>query len=93
MAKKRAKTKDLEFDLKEEDISIPAICPVLSIPIERNEGKCGPSMNSPSMDRIDPLKGYIKGNIRIISHRANTLKNNASVNELILVLKDAQSRL
>ena len=40
------------------------------------------------IDRIDSSKGYVKGNVRVISKRANTLKNNATIEELELVLKD-----
>ena len=40
------------------------------------------SFNSPSIDRIDSNKGYIKGNVRIISLRANMMKNDANLQEL-----------
>lgn len=49
-------------------------------------------MGSPSLDRIDSSKGYVKGNVRVISARANMLKNNATVEELTLVLKDLKRR-
>ena len=90
--KNRAKKIGVEFDLKDEDIVIPKICPVLGIKIERRcDGKKGPLQNSPSVDRIDPKKGYVSSNIRIISYRANTIRNNATVDELEMVLKYARS--
>lgn len=82
----RAKQKGLEFNLNVTDIIIPEICPVLGIEIYTN--KKVPCDNSPSVDRINPRLGYIKGNIRIISNRANTLKSNATIEEIELILKD-----
>lgn len=88
-AKKRAKKKGFEFNLELFDIpQILDLCPVLGIPIIINEGKTAPSDNSPSLDRIDSTKGYIKGNIRIISNRANRIKADATVDELRKVLED-----
>lgn len=46
-----------------------------------------PTDNSPSIDRIDNLKGYTKENIKIISHRANAIKRDASVEEVEKILK------
>ncbi len=88
--KSRAKKLNIEFNLTIEDIIIPKICPVLGIEIipSSNISKRGPRPNSPSIDRIEPLKGYVKGNIRIISNRANTLKCDATISELELVLQD-----
>ena len=76
-AKSRAAIKGREFNIDLEDIHIPDYCPVFLTP-----------MIDPSIDRIDSEKGYIKGNIRIISRRANLLKNNASVEEMTLILAD-----
>lgn len=76
-AKSRAVIKGREFNIELSDIIIPTICPVLNIP-----------MVSPSVDRIDSNKGYIKGNIRVISKRANQLKNNATIQEMECVLAD-----
>ena len=84
--KSRAKKLGTEFNLDWQDIDIPIICPVLGVPMMMgtNEGmKKGPSIHSPSVDRIDNTKGYVKGNIQVISHKANTMKNSASPQELI----------
>lgn len=80
-AKARAKKKNLDFDLDIEDIVIPDICPVLGIEIM--SGNYGVIANSPSIDRIDSTKGYIKTNIQVISHLANTMKGVASPNQLL----------
>jgi hypothetical protein len=59
---------------------VPIICPILGIPIIKDikkEQKEVPNPNSPSIDRIDNSKGYVKGNVRVISHKANTMKHNA----------------
>ena len=80
-AKTRATRKGREFNIELSDIDIPLKCPVFNIPlVEETE-------YSPSIDRIDSSKGYIKGNIQIISKRANLLKNNATIEELELVVK------
>jgi hypothetical protein len=83
-AKARAKLKGREFNLELSDIVIPEKCPVLGIALVYN------SDYAPSIDRIDSAKGYIKGNVRVISKRANVLKNNATVEELKAVLKDIE---
>lgn len=37
---------------------------------------------APSLDRLDPEAGYVRGNVRVISTRANTIKANAGASEL-----------
>ncbi len=79
-----ARKRNIPFNLTEEDVAAPKVCPVLGIPLVVNRGPrgTGPMPNSPSVDRIDPTKGYTKGNVQIISHRANAMKQNATPEEL-----------
>lgn len=82
-AKSRAKKNGVVFDLKEEDITIPEFCPVFGIRLEHNRsGKLGPCFSSPSIDRVDPTLGYIKGNVQIISHKANAAKSNLTLEQI-----------
>ena len=78
-AKQRSKRKGMAFDIEVSDIQIPEICPLLGIPLSQTDGKV--SFNSPTIDRIDPNKGYTKGNVWVISFKANMIKNCASFEE------------
>lgn len=81
-AKTRAKERGLEFDIELSDIVIPDTCPVLGIPLTQNSGRPGAYKNSYSLDRIDNSKGYVKGNIQVLSQLANAMKGAASAEEL-----------
>ena len=62
-------------------------CPVLGISLIFGSGKQSP--NNPSIDCIDPRLRYVKGNIRVISHRANQLKSDVTdAEELQKVVDD-----
>jgi hypothetical protein len=78
-ARDRSKKKNMDFTITKEDIVIPEICPLLGIKIDI---ECKDRFHSPSLDRIDNTKGYTPDNIWVISNRANTLKNDASLQEL-----------
>jgi len=86
-AKARAKRKNLEFSLTRDDIKIPETCPILGILLRRDKNIKGPSPSAPSLDRIDSEKGYTKDNVEVISHRANTLKSNGTLEEFKLIIK------
>lgn len=81
LKKRNSKAAGVEFDLEWGDLEWPDTCPVLGIPIDyfcpggkRNE-------NSASFDRIDSTLGYVKGNVRIMSWRANRIKNDGTADE------------
>jgi hypothetical protein len=48
------------------------ICPITNVPFKPGVGKVGPT--SMTLDRIDPTGGYVRGNVAVISHLANTMK-------------------
>lgn len=73
-----------EFNLTKDDLAIPPFCPILGIPLFRTPGKR--TDNTPSVDRTDNSVGYVKGNVRVISWRANQLKRDATVQELEALL-------
>lgn len=82
-SKSRARRRGFEHNITIEDIVIPNICPLLGIPLFPGHGGVCP--NSPTLDRIDSSKGYIKGNVWVISYKANTIKSNATPEELQLI--------
>lgn len=78
-ARKRALERGLPFAIPKHSITIPACCPALGLPIEFRGRR---SACSPSLDRIVPERGYVPGNIRVISDRANRLKGKRTLQEL-----------
>lgn len=91
-AKKRAKEQGLEFNLEESDIVVPTHCPYLKIPLVNHRPRGDSRRDIASLDRIDPLKGYIKGNVEVMSWLANTMKNNATPELLITFAKEVLKR-
>lgn len=86
-AKKRAKKLGVPFELAEIDVKLPKFCPALGIKLDWTNGR---SDNSPSLDRIVPRRGYVPGNIRVISDRANRLKGDKTLAQMrhMLVERD-----
>lgn len=84
-ARKRAVKYGLPFDLKLADIKIPVYCPALGIPLIAGGNAHAPTDNSPSLDRIKPELGYVKGNVIVVSLRANRIKTDATLEEILKV--------
>lgn len=77
-ARTRAKKYGVIFDISADDIHIPEFCPYLGIKLEPFS-----EWSSPSLDKIDPTLGYVKGNIQVVSLLANTMKSSASIEQLV----------
>lgn len=86
--KTRSKSGGYPFDLDEDDIIIPDFCPVLGIPIIPNSN----SDNSPSVDKFISTLGYVKGNVFVISKRANRIKCDANIEEIEKLLNWMKSK-
>lgn len=83
-AKRRAARDKLPFDLEESDIVIPKYCPILGIELDYTNKNT--RENSPSLDKIIPELGYVKGNVEVISCRANRIKSDATIDEIEAIL-------
>jgi hypothetical protein len=92
-ARGRAKKNNLPFDIEVEDVKIPALCPVFGIPFNLSNTIKNNRSDSPSIDRIIPIRGYTKGNIEVISYRANMIKRDASLDELKKLVAWMESRI
>lgn len=79
-AKHRAKGKDLPFNLDLSDVRMPDVCPVFGMELVW-QGK--PSGNSPTLDRLVPELGYVKGNVAVISMQANRMKSDANAEDVL----------
>lgn len=92
-ARARAKKSGIEFSITPEDVEAiwTNTCPIYQVPLRTNEGKPGP--DSHSIDRIDNSKGYVPGNIAIVSMRFNTEKRNLSPELLRRMLAYMEGRL
>lgn len=85
-AKFRAVKCNVPYSITESDIIIPDLCPILEVPLVL--GTKGNYQFSPSIDRIDATKGYVPGNVRVISTLANTMKNSATKEQLLKFSKN-----
>lgn len=76
----RAKRDGIRHTLVLADIQVPDRCPVLGIRLRPTKGRAGPA--SPSLDRINPKRGYVRGNVVVVSWRVNEIKSDATPDEL-----------
>lgn len=91
-ARARGRKRGLEATITPSDLVWPSHCPVLGIALDYPDRSGTRSdlrvqANWPSLDRWDNTKGYVPGNVFVISMRANTLKNSATYEEILKVAK------
>lgn len=61
------------------DLEFPTHCPILGIELDYfSETICD---SSPSFDCVVPERDYVKGNVYVISQRANRIKNDGTADE------------
>tara|TARA_R110000868_G_C10393931_1_gene720646 strand:- start:26 stop:442 length:417 start_codon:yes stop_codon:yes gene_type:complete len=84
VARTRSRQKGTEFTISKEDVIIPEFCPILNIVLSKGDGYLP---NAMSLDRVDNDKGYIPGNVRVISRRANLMKSSLTLDVLEKLIK------
>ena len=74
---------EIDFDT----FDFPEYCPYLGYKLDYSYGKGKIQHNSPSFDQINAGMGYVDGNVRIVSNRANSMKNDAEVEDQVKMAK------
>ena len=88
-SKSRSRQYNIPFNITLEDVPIPKLCPILGVPLVL--GKANNYEFAPSIDRIDSNKGYIKGNVKVISALANRMKTNATKEQCLIFAKNIKN--
>lgn len=78
-ARRRAKRAGIHFRLDRSDISLPPTCPAFGTPLVVGQPRSGAS---PSLDRVEPKRGYVPGNVRVVCDAANRLKSDLTLDQL-----------
>lgn len=86
--KNRTKKSGIAFNITVDDIDWPTYCPVLGFKLDYS-GK--DRWRQVSLDKTDPSKGYVVGNVVVMSMRANAIKYDATVEELEKVVSYLKS--
>jgi hypothetical protein len=88
VARTRSRQNGAEFTITKEDIIIPKLCPILGTTLSKGDGYLPSAM---SLDRVDNDKGYVPGNVRVISRKANMLKSSLTIDileKLLMYIKN-----
>lgn len=82
--KSRSLRAGIPFSITVDDLALNKVCPLLEIPLTFD----GARNNTPSIDRIKPELGYVPGNVRIVSFKANRWKNDMSLDDAKMLVKN-----
>lgn len=91
--KRLAKLRGIPFTIEFDEVFKLAgdKCPVFNTPLSWCELGGKPKANTPSLDKMIPELGYVPGNVFWVSYRANSIKTNATMEEISMVLKYMKS--
>jgi len=90
VARTRSRQNGAEFTIIKEDIIIPKICPILGLELVKGNGYLP---NAMSLDRVDNEKGYITGNVRVISRKANIMKADLTIDLLEKIINYIKNKI
>jgi hypothetical protein len=94
VAANRCKEANIPFDITVDDLMPPPLkCPVFGFKLDWYKDGRGAADDSPSLDRLIPEEGYTAGNVQIISNKANRIKNDSNLKELLQVATWVEVRL
>lgn len=88
--RRSAKKRNMDCNLTTDTVEWPTHCPYLGVELDYLGSDNGCAHNTASFDRIDPTRGYVIGNVEIISRRANVIKNDLHPKEWRLLMKMAE---
>jgi hypothetical protein len=86
-SKRRARDHGIEHELTSQDIAnmfpVDGLCPILKVPLSIEQGRCGATPFSATVDRVDNLQGYTLENSHVISNLANRGKSALNMEQMI----------
>jgi len=86
-AKLRAKKRGLEFDLKLADLGEPTHCAASGVEFDLTASFRSGNIFVPSLDRIDPKLGYVRGNVRVVCHGYNLAKHTGTDANVVILAR------
>lgn len=74
-ARNRAKKRGLDFNLILADLGTSTYCAVTGVEFDMTRSFRQGNIFVPSLDRVDPSLGYVRGNVRMVCHGYNLAKH------------------